>query len=34
MKEQDAENRIDYIFVGDYYIPKLRMPEENIMIGK
>lgn len=34
MKEQSTENRMDYILVGDYYIPDLRMPEENGMIGK
>lgn len=28
------ENGIDYILVGDYYIPDLKLPEENRPIGK
>ena len=29
LKEKIHENGIDYILVGDYYIPNLRLPEEN-----
>ena len=28
------ENGIDYVFVGDYYIPMLTLPEENRPIGR
>ena len=28
-KERITENSIDYILVGDYYIPDLKPPEEN-----
>lgn len=28
------ENGIDYILAGDYYIPDLKLPEENRPIGK
>ena len=28
------ENGIDYVLVGDYYIPDLKLPEENRPIGK
>lgn len=28
------ENGMDYILVGDYYIPALKLPEENRPIGK
>lgn len=28
------ENGIDYVLVGDYYIPMLTLPEENRPIGK
>ena len=34
MKEKIAENGIDYVLVGDYYIPDLKLPEENRPIGK
>lgn len=34
MKERITENGIDYVLVGDYYIPDLRLPEENRPIGK
>ena len=27
------ENGIDYVLVGDYYVPKLKMPEEKRSIG-
>ena len=28
------ENGIDYILIGDYYIPDLKLPEEHRPIGK
>ena len=34
MKEKITENGIDYVLVGDYYIPDLKLPEENRPIGK
>ena len=34
MKERIAENGIDYVLVGDYYIPDLKLPEENRPIGR
>jgi hypothetical protein len=34
MKERITENGIDYVLVDDYYIPDLRMPEEERPIGK
>lgn len=34
MKEKITENGIDYVLVGDYYIPNLKLPEENRPIGK
>ncbi len=34
LKERIAENGIDYILVGDYYIPDLKLPEENRPIGR
>lgn len=33
LKERITENGIDYILVGDYYIPDLKLPEENRPIG-
>lgn len=33
LKERITENGIDYILVGDYYIPDLK-PEENRPIGR
>ncbi|GFI16816.1 hypothetical protein IMSAGC009_01983 [Lachnospiraceae bacterium] len=33
LKERIRENGIDYILVGDYYIPDLKLPEENRPIG-
>ena len=33
LKERITENGIDYILVGDYYIPDLKLPEENRQIG-
>lgn len=34
MKEKITKNRIDYVLVGDYYIPDLKLPEEERPIGK
>ena len=34
MKERITKNEIDYVLVGDYYIPDLKLPEENRSIGK
>ena len=34
LKERITENGIDYILVGDYYIPDLQLPEENRPIGR
>ena len=34
MKERITENVIDYVLVGDYYIPDLKLPEENRPIGR
>lgn len=34
LKERITENGIDYILVGGYYIPDLRLPEENRPIGR
>ena len=34
LKERITENNIDYILVGDYYIPDLKLPEENRPIGR
>ena len=34
LKERITENVIDYILVGDYYIPDLKLPEENRPIGR
>ena len=28
LKKRIHENGIDYVLVGDYYVPKLKMPEE------
>ena len=33
LKKRITENGIDYILVGDYYIPDLKLPEENRPIG-
>ena len=33
LKKRITENSIDYILVGDYYIPDLKLPEENRPIG-
>ena len=29
LKQRKTENGIDYVLVGDYYIPDLKLPEEN-----
>ena len=34
LKERITENGIDYILVGDYYIPDLKLPEENRPFGR
>ena len=34
LKERITEKGIDYILVGDYYIPDLKLPEENRPIGR
>ncbi len=34
LKERITENGIDYILIGDYYIPDLKLPEENRPIGR
>lgn len=34
MKERITKNGIDYVLVGDYYIPGLKLPEEKRPIGK
>lgn len=34
LKSRIRENGIDYILAGDYYIPDLKLPEENRPIGK
>ena len=33
LKERITENGIDYILVGDYYIPDLKLPEERGCTG-
>ena len=34
LKPRIHENGIDYILVGDYYVPDLKLPEEHRPIGK
>ena len=34
LKERITENGIDYILIGDCYIPDLKLPEENRPIGR
>ena len=34
MKERITENGIDYVLVGDYYVPDLKLPEENRPNGR
>ena len=33
LKARMTENGMDYVLVGDYYIPDLQLPEENRPIG-
>lgn len=33
LKQRKTGNGIDYMLVGDYYIPDLKLPEENRPIG-
>lgn len=33
LKKRIYENGIDYVLVGDYYVPELKMPEEKRSIG-
>ena len=34
MKERITKNGIDYVLIGDYYIPDLKLPEDERHIGK
>lgn len=34
LKQHIHENGIDYVLVGDYYIPAVKLPEEERPIGK
>ena len=34
LKPRIYENGIDYILVGDYYVPDLKLPEEHRSIGR
>ena len=34
LKPKIHQNGIDYILVGDYYVPNLKLPEEHRPIGK
>ena len=34
MEERITKNGIDYVLIGDYYIPDLKLPEEERSIGK
>ena len=34
MKNKMSENGIEYVLVGDYYIPDLKLPDEERPIGK
>ena len=34
LKQRIQENGIDYVLVGDYYIPAVKLPEEERPIGK
>lgn len=33
LKKRIHENGIDYVLVGDYYVPELKLPEEKRIIG-
>lgn len=34
LRIHDESNGLDYVLVGDYYVPDLKIPEENRSIGK
>ena len=34
LKQRSHENGIDYVLAGDYYIPVVKLPEEERPIGK
>ena len=34
MKDKKSINHIEYVLVGDYYIPDLKLPNEERAIGK
>lgn len=34
LKQRIYENGIDYVLVGDYYVPVIKLPEEERPIGK
>ena len=34
LKDHITENSIEYVLVGDYYIPQLELPTENRSIGR
>ena len=34
LKQRIHENGIDYVLVGDYYVPAIKLPEEERPIGK
>ena len=34
LKDHITENGIDYVLVGDYYIPQLELPKEDRPIGR
>ena len=34
LKDHITENGIEYVLVGDYYIPQLKLPIENRSIGR
>ena len=34
LKPRIHENGIDYVLVGDYYVPDLTLPEEHLPIGR
>lgn len=34
LPERITENGIEYVLIGDYYIPDLKLPEENRPIGR
>ena len=34
LKQRIHENGIDYVLVGDYYVPVIKLPEEERPIGK